>query len=85
MVEQQNNPQNGLGLEGAFEVAGGEPAGEETFETRVGLVEPVEEDEAEVTYSLVLNPLCISNCSLRAGVQVSLHAAFILWVCGPCR
>lgn len=36
-------------MEDAFEMAGGEPMGEETFETRVGIVEPVEEDEAEVT------------------------------------
>ncbi|CAL8467153.1 g6689 [Coccomyxa elongata] len=37
-------------MEDAFEMAGGEPMGEETFETRVGIVEPVEEDEAEIDF-----------------------------------
>ena len=53
--EQQEAVASGLeevvhGYEEPFETVGGEPAGEETFETRVGIVEPVEEDEAEVSH-----------------------------------
>ncbi len=48
-VVLQHHAIDGSGMEDAFEMAGGEPMGEETFETRVGIVEPVEEDEAEVT------------------------------------
>ncbi len=47
LESQLGNLASGPG--GSFDTAIGEPAGEETFETRVGIVEPVEEDEAEVT------------------------------------
>lgn len=92
--EQQEAVASGLGemlhgYEEPFETAVGEPAGEETFETRVGIVEPVEEDEAEVRFLSFSTKRCQTSYDIAATRILSCRmrqpCVLISRVLMPCR